>query len=503
MAMAGMSAAEKSFQLQMQMKRNTEEMSSFLKEMSDWTRDVSQKDEQLKSSNKPDSALPPVRAQPKPRKKKKKKKKQVTIQESERIEGGEKKAEPEGDKKSGKIKGYDYRAWDKFDVDAAIKEIDGDASKMTLDEDAREDEEEGSTDDEEMMRLEEEKRQQLAVYHKEKGNEFFKLGKWEEAVECYTKGLQQDALNAVLFANRAMALLKLQKYAAAIADCDCSIELDDTYTKAYLRRATAHLKLEHKTEALADFNKVLEFEPENKLAMSTVKKLEVELTPAEEYTPRKPGDITNMKRTLPPSDKPMVRIQIIDISPEDFETKPKGKKGIEEISSEVEVEVVKTKKEVLSAPKKTKEASVVQFESLPTRVPMNYLQFQTDTRKLKSHPDKLFEYIKQIDPDIYPKLFQDSLEADNLFMILETLNSFYIPNRLPVYSELYYLTKVRRFDMAIMFKTEHQQLIIGQLVQYAAETADDKLGIIGLIKAYNILDLSKYKLNNLQEEVEI
>ena len=502
MAMAGMSAAEKSFQLQLQMKRNTEEMSSFLKEMSDWTRDVSQKDEQLKASSKPSSALPPVRAQPKPRKKKKKKK-QVTIQESEKIEGGEKKTETEVDKKSGKIKGYDYRAWDKFDVDAAIKEIDGDVSKMTLEEESREDEEEGSTDDEEMMRLEEEKRQQLAVYHKEKGNEFFKQGKWEEAVECYTKGLQQDALNAVLFANRAMALLKLQKYAAAIADCDCSIELDDTYTKAYLRRATAHLKLEHKTEALADFNKVLEFEPENKLAMSTVKKLEVELTPVEEYTPRKPGDITNMKRTLPPSDKPMVRIQIIDISPEDFDTKPKAKKGIEEISSKVEIDAVKTEREVLSAPKQKKEASVVEFETLPTRVPMNYMQFQTDTRKLKSHPEKLFEYIKQIDPDIYPKLFQDSLEADNLFMILETLNKFYIPNRLPVYSELYYLTKVRRFDMAIMFKTEQQQLIIGQLVQYAAETADDKLGIIGLIKAYNILDLSKYKLNNLQEEVEI
>ena len=501
--MAGMSAAEKSFQLQLQMKRNTEEMSSFLKEMSDWTRDVNQKDEQLKSSSKPSSVLPPVRAQPKPRKKKKK---QVTIQEAN--DKSDDKSELESDRKGGKIRGYDYRAWDKFDVDAAIKEIDGDASKVIIEEESKEEEEgeydEESTDEEEMSRLEEEKRQQLAVYHKEKGNEFFKQGKWEEAVECYTKGLQQDALNAVLFANRAMALLKLQKYAAAISDCDCSIELDDMYTKAYLRRATAHLKLDHKKDALADFNKVLEFEPENKLALTTVKKLEVELEPVVEYIPRKPGDITNMKRTLPASDKPMVRIQIIDISPDDFDSKPPVQKGIEEISSKLETEVTDSKTEKVSTVARKKDVvSVVEFETLPTRIPMNYLQFQTDTRKLRNHPEKLFEYIKQIDPDIYPKLFQDSLEADTLFMILDTLNQFYIPNRLPVYSELYYLTKVKRFDMAVMFKTERQQLTIGQLVQYAAETVDDKLGIIGLIKAYNILDLSKYKLNNVQEEVEI
>lgn len=499
MAMAGMSATEKSFQLQLQMKRNTEEMSSFLKEMSDWTRDVNQKDEQLKSSNKPSSTLPPVRTKPKPRKKKKKEVQTQESRDNSELESG--------DRKGGKIRGYDYRAWDKFDVDAAIKEIDGELVPQDEEEERREEDEEdqGSTDDEEMMRMEEEKRLQLAVYHKEKGNEFFKQGKWEEAVECYTKGLQQDALNAVLFANRAMALLKLQKYAAALADCDCSIELDDTYTKAYLRRATAHLKLDHKKEALADFNKVLELEPENKFALTTVKKLAVELEPAIEYTPRKPGDITNMKRTLPPSDKPMVRIQIIDINPDDFDVTPaKESKGIEEISSKTISPTEFEEEEPPAPPKKVvqnKEPSpVVEFEILPTRIPMNYLQFQTDTRKLKNHPEKLFEYIKQIDPDIYPKLFQDSLEADTLFMILDILNQFYIPKRLPVYHELYYLTKVKRFDMAVMFKTERQQLTIGQLVQYCAETVDDKLGIIALIKAYNILDLSKYKLHEAQKQ---
>ena len=40
------------------------------------------------------------------------------------------------------------------------------------------------------------------------GNQLFKEGKYEEAIECYTRGIQLDSSNALLPANRAMALLK-------------------------------------------------------------------------------------------------------------------------------------------------------------------------------------------------------------------------------------------------------------------------------------------------------
>lgn len=46
------------------------------------------------------------------------------------------------------------------------------------------------------------------------GNKYFKKGKYDEAVSCYTKGIQCDATNAALYANRAMALLKQDKYVA-------------------------------------------------------------------------------------------------------------------------------------------------------------------------------------------------------------------------------------------------------------------------------------------------
>jgi len=43
------------------------------------------------------------------------------------------------------------------------------------------------------------------------GNECFKGGRYDEAVECYTQAIAVDGNSAVLYANRAMALLKLHK----------------------------------------------------------------------------------------------------------------------------------------------------------------------------------------------------------------------------------------------------------------------------------------------------
>lgn len=47
------------------------------------------------------------------------------------------------------------------------------------------------------------------------GNAYFKEGKYEAAVECYSQGMEADGMNILLPANRAMAFLKLQRSAPA------------------------------------------------------------------------------------------------------------------------------------------------------------------------------------------------------------------------------------------------------------------------------------------------
>ena len=45
----------------------------------------------------------------------------------------------------------------------------------------------------------------------EQGNQCFKESRYDEAIECYTQAIGLDGNYAVLYANRAMALLKLEK----------------------------------------------------------------------------------------------------------------------------------------------------------------------------------------------------------------------------------------------------------------------------------------------------
>jgi len=76
---------------------------------------------------------------------------------------------------------------------------------------------------------------------KEEGNKAFRSGKYEEALELYSKALEIDpcnkSTNSKLYCNRATVNSKLQKLEDAIKDCNSAIELDASYLKAYLRRA--------------------------------------------------------------------------------------------------------------------------------------------------------------------------------------------------------------------------------------------------------------------------
>ena len=54
----------------------------------------------------------------------------------------------------------------------------------------------------------------VAYWLDEQGNQSFKEGRYDEAVECYTHAIGLDNNYPVLYANRAMALLKQEKWVA-------------------------------------------------------------------------------------------------------------------------------------------------------------------------------------------------------------------------------------------------------------------------------------------------
>ncbi|KAK0063583.1 RNA polymerase II-associated protein 3 [Biomphalaria pfeifferi] len=115
--------------------------------------------------------------------------------------------------------------------------------------------------------------QTLLCEEKKKGNELYKLGQLEQAIEAYSKGLMFDPTNSLLLSNRAQAFLKLNKYTECESDCTLSLTGAPLFVKSYLRRATARLALGKLEEAVRDFQRALELEPNNKQAKMEIKRL--------------------------------------------------------------------------------------------------------------------------------------------------------------------------------------------------------------------------------------
>lgn len=108
------------------------------------------------------------------------------------------------------------------------------------------------------------RRAKILKAKKEEGNEAFKAGRYQEALDIYTSALNIDAnnklTNAKLYNNRALVLVKMGKQQEALNDCNQAIALDDLYIKAYLRRAKCCMDLEKFEEAVRDYEKINKLE---------------------------------------------------------------------------------------------------------------------------------------------------------------------------------------------------------------------------------------------------
>jgi tetratricopeptide (TPR) repeat protein len=68
------------------------------------------------------------------------------------------------------------------------------------------------------------------------------VGEVEEAVRCYTRSINYDPSNHILYANRAMGYIKLEALEKAEEDCSKALQLDCTYVKAWSRRGLTRFK---------------------------------------------------------------------------------------------------------------------------------------------------------------------------------------------------------------------------------------------------------------------
>jgi len=75
-----------------------------------------------------------------------------------------------------------------------------------------------------------------------KGNESFRLGENDAAMLCYSRSLALDGTMAAVWANRAMAYIRLELFDLAEMDCSVAIGIDSCYVKAHSRRGLVRFK---------------------------------------------------------------------------------------------------------------------------------------------------------------------------------------------------------------------------------------------------------------------
>ncbi|XP_011843070.1 PREDICTED: RNA polymerase II-associated protein 3 isoform X2 [Mandrillus leucophaeus] len=343
----------------------------------------------------------------------------------------------------------------------------------------------------ERKQIEAQQNKQQAISEKDRGNGFFKEGKYERAIECYTRGIAADGANALLPANRAMAYLKIQKYEEAEKDCTQAILLDGSYSKAFARRGTARTFLGKLNEAKQDFETVLLLEPGNKQAVTELSKIKKK--PLKKVIIEETGnliqtiDVPDSTTAAAPENNPINLANVIaatgttskknssqdDLFPTSDTPRAKVLK-IEEISDTSSLQPqANLKQDVCQSysEKLTREIGQkpAQFATtvLPP-IPANSFQLESDFRQLKSSPDMLFQYLKQIEPSLYPKLFQKNLDPDVFNQIIKILHDFYIEKEKPslIFEILQRLSELKRFDMAVMFMSETEKKIAHALFNH-------------------------------------
>ena len=415
---------DKVLEVQQQVKNNASDLNDYLRDLDSWTKQMQTKDEQLieaKKNKKKNQSAGGVSSGSSA----KSGKDQINNNIKKDILTPCKKPKMEESKKSS-AKPRDYSEWDKFDVDAACEAVDNDA--------------ETDGDDSEVEELEEQRRKVEAIAEKERGNDWLKKGDFQKAIERYSAGMALDPSNAVLPANRAMALLRTSQFGPAETDCTLALSIDRTYVKAFQRRAAARTGLDKLEEAVQDYDEVLRLEPNNKAAINEKKKIMEKMKKKEEIVdpnnvqtdfnkfedklkgalaskPSKTGPqltaVSSSKKSaeISPiskpvhtrSNKPLKRIDIKEVS--SMKTTPTMRQSKSDFNLSKSSGLTKKIEREISA-----DLSKVEIVNTIPGVPRSSSKFLTDWKSVRTLVNRS-KYLQQFKASDYGAVFKCSLEG--------------------------------------------------------------------------------------------
>jgi len=104
---------------------------------------------------------------------------------------------------------------------------------------------------------------ELAEQARQEGNEFFKAGKYVEALGKYEEAMKRNPKDHVPYSNRAACYQKLMEWQLALKDADTCITMEPTFVKGWSRKAGVHYYLKEYHKAMDAYNMIIKLEPDN------------------------------------------------------------------------------------------------------------------------------------------------------------------------------------------------------------------------------------------------
>ena len=391
-----------------------------------------------------------------------------------------------GGKKGPLTHAQKYGQWERFDADAIVEQIDKtEAEREQL--------------RKEVVRLEnrrlqsqERKKAAAAAAASEalrlQGNEAFSAARYEEAVGLYTDALGHTPRSAVLYANRALALLKLHAHAEAEEDCDAALLIEPANVKALLRRAQARHATEQYDHALADLESALEHEPRNAAARSlmaecrrlkslqvprpkpTLTKLSIEQV---EHDADNDGDAFVLALAPPPPPEDAThRITaapsraIAGAAAAALSEHPASSSASTEAVAASTAEPVATATGGASTstmrPPRVLSSAVPTADSFP--LPTTLAEVERAWRSLRSDRAEFAAYVRRVEPSRFESLFRNNLPAELFSALLAALDGHFAPEEAPrILAIMRALTTAGRFSILTMCLDKPDQKAIDSL----------------------------------------
>ncbi|KAM4906416.1 sperm-associated antigen 1 [Sylvia borin] len=291
---------------------------------------------------------------------------------------------------------------------------------------------------------------------KNEGNDFVKMGEYEEAANKYSECMKLNTEECTVYTNRALCYLKLYKYEEAKRDCDHVLQIEDSNVKAFYRRALAYKGLQNYQASIDDFNKVLLIDPN---VLEAQKELE---------------EVTQLLH--------------LDGSAGAGSQQTQGKKiTIQEVT-----EADGQDERQFAAAGDAETPRVPKREKLRVWEPTNAYDFGQIMNAVNANKDKAAcaDLLTITEPKALPVLLSNKLEGEILLIFIQSLEH-YVARKDPglAYQHLFYLSKAERFKVVLALLSKNEKEEVQQLFDLLSESQSDQYALEDLESLKKVYEL--------------